>query len=167
MSIILDAPQIRRTITRLAYQLWEANFGETALRLVGLAGGGGQRLAELLRAELAQVCPALRVELTSLALHKDAPVANPVTLTPPADSFVDEVVVVVDDVLNTGRTLAYAVAEVLRRQPRRVQTLLLVDRHHPQFPIAATFTGLSLATTLANHVRVELPENGEFSAWLV
>lgn len=165
MPLILTDQQIRRRITRLSYQLWEANFGEPALRLVGI-GGGGYRLAELLQAELAVVAPSLQVALTRLTLAKEAPLTTPPTLEPATTTLADEVVIIVDDVLNTGRTLAYAVAEVLRHHPRRVQTLLLVDRHHPQFPVAATFTGLSLSTTLAEHVRVELPETGEFGAWL-
>lgn len=163
---ILTDSQIRHRITRLAWQLWEANFGAEALRLVGISGSG-YRLAELLATELKAVAPDLRTHLARLTLDKAAPLTQPVTLVPGAESLVGERIVLIDDVLNTGRTLAYALAEILRLDPERVQTLLLIDRQHPRFPIAATFTGLSLATTLADHIRVELPESGEFNAFLV
>ncbi len=163
-QILTDA-QIRRRLTRLAYQLCEANYGTDALHLVGIAGGG-DRLAVLLQAELATVQPALRVQVSSLALHKEAPLEAAPTLEPSADTLAGQIVILIDDVLNSGRTLAYALADVLRRAPARVQTLLLVDRHHPAFPVAATFAGLSLSTTLAEHVTVALPEAGEFGAWL-
>ncbi len=166
MTPILSDLQIRRRITRLAYQLWEANFGLTDLRLIGIHGGG-YRLAELLTAELARIHPTLRLTLSRLTLHKPEPLAQPLTLDLPTDSLHNETVVLIDDVLNSGRTLAFALAEVLRRNPARIQTLLLVDRQHPTFPVAATFTGLTLATTLAEHVRVELPESGEFGAWVL
>lgn len=164
-SPILTDPQIRHCITRLAWQLWEANFGAEALRLVGISGSG-YRLAELLATELQAVAPNLRTDLTRLSLDKEAPLTQPVPLVPSAVSLAGERVVLIDDVLNTGRTLAYALAEILRLDPDRVQTLLLIDRQHPRFPVAATFTGLSLATTLADHIRVELPESGAFAAWL-
>jgi pyrimidine operon attenuation protein / uracil phosphoribosyltransferase len=165
MTPILSDLQIRQRITRLAYQLWEANFGTPALRLVGIHGGG-YRLAELLTAELTRINPALQLTLTLLTLHKPEPLAQPLTLDPAPESLHGETVVLIDDVLNSGRTLAFALAEVLRRNPARIQTLLLVDRQHPAFPVAATFTGLTLATTLADHVRVELPADGVFGAWL-
>ncbi|MBC7446896.1 MAG: phosphoribosyltransferase [Hymenobacteraceae bacterium] len=166
MTPILTDTDIRRRLTRLAWQLWEANFGAKALHLVGIAGGG-DRLAELLAAELAVVAPAVRLTRTRLTLDKKAPLASPIHFVPAATSFAAETIVLIDDVLNSGRTLAFALAEVVRGNPARVQTLLLVDRQHPAFPVAATFTGLTLATTPADHVRVELPDDGEFGAWLV
>ena len=163
---ILTHEQIRQRITRLAYEIWEANFGAAALRLVGVHRNG-YRLAELLAAELRVVAPDLTLHLTRLTLEKDAPLRSAVVLEPPLTSLANERVVLVDDVLNSGRTLAYALPPLLALAPDRVQTLLLVDRHHPRFPVAATFTGLSLSTTLAERVEVELPETGDFAAWLV
>ncbi len=166
MALLLTDTDIRRRLTRLAWQLWETNFGASALRLVGIAGGG-YRLAELLAAELAAVAPAVHLTLTRLTLNKQEPLAGPMTLEPATESLAGETVVLIDDVLNSGRTLAFALAETLRRDPARVQTLLLVDRQHPAFPVAATFSGLTVATTATDHVRVELPASGEFGAWLV
>ncbi len=165
MTLILSDADIRRRLTRLAWQLWEVNFGAAALHLVGIADSG-YRLAELLAAELATVAPQLHLTRTRLSLDKTAPLASPIELTPPMASFANETVVLIDDVLNSGRTLAFALAEVLRLNPAGVHTLLLVDRQHPTFPVAATFSGLTLATTPAEHVRVELPTEGEFGAWL-
>jgi pyrimidine operon attenuation protein / uracil phosphoribosyltransferase len=166
MTQILTSSNIRSRLTRLAWQLWETNYKVPTLRLVGI-GGGGNRLAELLSEELATVAPNVHLVHTRLSLHKDSPLDHPIQLEPEVESFAGETVILIDDVLNSGRTLAFALAEILRRNPERVQTLLLVDRQHPEFPIAATFSGLTLTTTQADHVRVELPENGEFGAWLM
>lgn len=167
MTIILTDADIRRRLTRLAWQLREANFDAPALHLVGIDGGGGYRLAELLTAELATAAPNVLLHLTRLTLDKADPLRGaPIALAPPIEAFGPAPVVLVDDVLNSGRTLAYALAEVLRRGAARVQTVLLVDRQHPAFPVAATFSGLTLATTDAEHVRVELPAGGEFGAWV-
>ncbi len=166
MTPILTTADIQHRLTRLAWQLWEANFGAEGLHLIGI-GRGGYRLAELLVPELAAIAPHLRLTRTRLTLNKVAPLAQPMRLDPPAASLAGETVVLLDDVLNSGRTLAFVLAEILRRDPQRVQTLLLVDRQHPEFPVAATFSGLTLATTVTDHICVELPADGAFGAWLV
>jgi pyrimidine operon attenuation protein/uracil phosphoribosyltransferase len=73
-------------------------------------------------------------------------------------------VLLTDDVLNSGRTMAFALSYLLDFQPAMVKTAVLVDRDHKTFPIAADYCGLRLATSLEDHVRVEL--NGRFGAWL-
>lgn len=164
-SQILDATQIRQKITRIAFEIYEHNFEETALVLVGVAPNG-YVLAELLQQELQKISP-ISVHLHRLELNKTAPSKETLSLNPELGNLQNKVVILVDDVLNTGRTLAYSLPLFLDAQARKIEIATLVNRHHPLFPVAATYTGYSLATTLNEHIEVTFPEDGNFGAYLV
>ncbi|PRY16301.1 pyrimidine operon attenuation protein/uracil phosphoribosyltransferase [Pontibacter ummariensis] len=156
-NLILDRQQIEQKITRIAYEIYEQNFEAEELVLAGIHPNG-YTLAEMLMKRLQQVS-TLKVQLLRVTLDKTAPLEQPVELSPKEVSLQDKAVVIVDDVLNTGKTLAYTLHTFLPRNPRKVEIATLVDRHHPLFPVAATYTGYSLATTLNEHVLVRLNED--------
>lgn len=164
-SQILDAGQIRQKITRMAFEIYERNFEETELVLVGIAQNGFF-FAELLARELQKISP-VAVSLHRLDLHKPNPSAAAITVNPEPRNLQNKVVIITDDVLNTGKTLAYSLPLFLDAQARKLEIATLIDRHHPLFPVAATYTGYSLATTLKEHVEVTFPEDGNFGAFLV
>ena len=164
-SQILNTAQIRQKITRIAFEIYESNFEETDLVLVGVAPNG-YILAELLHRELQQISP-LALQLHRLELNKTAPSSQKLVLTPSLENLQNKVVILVDDVLNTGKTLAYSLPLFLEAQARKIEIATLIDRHHTLFPVAATYTGYSLATTLNEHIEVTFPENGNFGAFLV
>ncbi|RAU83777.1 phosphoribosyltransferase family protein [Pontibacter arcticus] len=162
-NLILDKAQIEQKIKRIAYEIYERNFEEEELVLAGIYPNGNT-LAEMLAAQLRAISP-LKVQLLKLTLNKTSPLVDPVEIEPQYFSLTDMPVVLTDDVLNTGRTLAYALHTLLQHNPKKIEVATLVDRHHPQFPVAATYTGYSLATTLHEHVVVVLKEN-EIAAYL-
>ncbi len=74
----------------------------------------------------------------------------------PATDFTNKVIIVVDDVSNSGKTLLYALKPFLDFSPKKIQTLVLVERSHTSFPVRPDYVGLSIATTLQEHIYVEV-----------
>jgi pyrimidine operon attenuation protein / uracil phosphoribosyltransferase len=162
-NLILDQGQIQQKITRMAYEVYEQNFEEQTLVLAGIHRNG-YTLAGMLAQELEKISP-LAVTLLQVTLDKTAPLQTPVAITPENAAIENAVVIIVDDVLNTGKTLAYTLNALLPRNPKKVEIATLVNRHHTLFPVAATYTGYSLATTLRERVDVVLQES-EVAAYL-
>lgn len=153
-TLILDHERVQRKLRRIAHQLHEEHFEEQGIVLIGVAPRGqrlAQRLTELLR-EISE----LDVELLELKLDKDAPLQHPVELSADPAKLKGRVVILVDDVLMSGRTLMYAAAFLVQASPGRLSTVVLVDRLHRTFPIRADIVGLTLSTTLQEHISVEL-----------
>lgn len=163
-TLILTAEQIRQKIRRIAFQMYETNFEESALLLAGIAGEG-YVLAQALVRELGQIAP-FRVELIQLELDKTE-VAQPPVRTSRSDvDFTDKVVIVVDDVLYTGRTLAFSLQPFLSVPVRKLQVAVLVDRNYPRYPVAADYKGYELSTTLTEHVDVVLSDESRIGVYL-
>lgn len=162
--LILNRAQIEQKAMRMAYEIYERNFKEQELVLAGIHSNG-YTLAEHLAQQLQQISP-VKVQLLRVTLNKVAPLQEPVKLEPESISLQDKAVVLVDDVLNTGRTLAYSLDALLLQNPKKIEVATLVDRHHPRYPIASTYTGYSLATTINEHVEVVLQPD-EVAAYLL
>lgn len=162
---ILDRKQIQQKITRIAFEIYENNFEEPGLLLAGIHENGYQ-VARLLARQLQSISP-LQIQLAGISLHKQHPLDHPIVVEPAGLDLADRVVILVDDVLNTGKTLAYALESFLRAEVKKVETATLINRHHTRFPINATYTGMSLSTTLQEHIRVVLTDNEQFGAYLV
>ncbi|ALI99691.1 phosphoribosyltransferase family protein [Rufibacter tibetensis] len=161
---ILDHHQILQKIKRMAFEIYEQNFEEKQLVLAGIHENG-YFLAELLAKELREISP-LDVQLMEVTLHKTEPLTHDIVISPALSSLQDTAVVLVDDVLNTGKTLAYTLREFLDKDCKKLEIATLINRHHTLYPISATYTGYSLATTLREHIRVVLKEN-EWNAYLL
>ncbi len=153
-TLVLDHERVQRKLERIAVQLHEENHEEKAIVLVGIAPRGA-RLAQRL-ADLIAEGSGPRIELVELRLDKHRPLEAPVELGVPLDRLKDRVVVLVDDVLMSGRTLMYAVAHLVRVPLKKLTTVVLVDRRHRSFPIRADIVGLTLSTTMQEHISVEL-----------
>jgi pyrimidine operon attenuation protein/uracil phosphoribosyltransferase len=162
-NLILDKAQIQQKIVRMAYQIYEKNFEEQELVLAGIHENG-YTLAEML-AEKLQAISGIKVQLLRVTLNKTQPLQAPVELAPEQLLLTDKVVVLVDDVLNTGKTLAYTLNSFLPHNPKKLEVATLINRHHPLYPVASTYTGYSLATTLNEHVLVQLSEEN-YGAYL-
>jgi pyrimidine operon attenuation protein/uracil phosphoribosyltransferase len=154
---LLSAEQCRQKIRRIAYQLWEENFQEKEILLAGVKNRGVQ-LAELLAEELKELS-GLQVHTTWVRLNKDNPVHDEITVgVNPAD-WQDKVVVIVDDVAHTGKTLLYAIKPFMGYTYKRLQIAVLVDRAHKSYPVHADFVGFSLATTLQDNIEVNFTKD--------
>lgn len=155
-TLVLDHDQVQRKLRRIAHQLHEEYHMEQELYLVGIAPRGHE-LAQRLGGMLTQFTP-LKVHTLALTIHKDAPLEHPITLSGQVDQVKGRVVVLVDDVLMSGLTLMHAAAHLVQAAPRKLTTVVLVDRLHRKFPIRADIVGLTLSTTLQEHISVELGE---------
>lgn len=89
-----------------------------------------------------------------IRLNKEVPYESPVAFSADIKTFENKVIIVVDDVLNTGRTFSYSLAPFLSIPVKKLQVAVLIDRNYRKFPIAADYKGYELSTTIADHVEV-------------
>lgn len=148
---ILDATTAALKLERMAYEIVEENIDETELILAGIRDNGSV-IARSIQQELAKIS-SLKTKLISLQLDKKHPTT--VELSENLD-FNGKVVVVIDDVSNSGKTMLYALKPLLEFRPKKIETLVLVERSHKIFPVNSDFVGLSVATTLQEHIFVEV-----------
>ena len=98
----------------------------------------------------------LNTQLFEIEINKEEPWASPIGLSIPEADLKHGYIVLVDDVINSGKTMQYALIKFLQQATHSIKTLVLVDRQHRRYPIKADFVGLSLSTTLKNRVEVDL-----------
>ncbi len=154
MQEILSKQEIDKKINRLAHQLLENCFDEKQLFLGGISGNGiilANRIAEIIRKH-----SNLKVNVFEIFINKVEPWSEKTRLTAEKEELKNGYIVLVDDVLNSGKTMQYALIEILQFPTKAIKTLTLVDRTHRRFPIKANFVGLSLSTTLKDRVEVIL-----------
>ncbi|MCU0441034.1 MAG: phosphoribosyltransferase [Bacteroidia bacterium] len=151
---ILNDAQVKQIIKRIAYQIYENHFNNKELIIGGIAGRGAT-VAQLIYDELVSISK-LNIQLVTVSLDKDNPTGGSVTLSSENTKIEGKSVIVIDDVLNTGRTLVYALTPFIRAKAKRIQVGVLVDRNHKNFPVAADYIGMQLSTTLQEHVDVRI-----------
>ena len=151
---LLGERQIRQKIQRLAVQIIEANYREDEIVLAGI-NDNGMRFARLL-AEQMTIHGLPSVFLTRIRLNPAAPLEGSIEIEAPEQQLEGKVIIIVDDVANTGRTIFFACRPIMETLPKKVQVAVLVDRTHKSFPISVDFVGLSLATTLKQNIDVHL-----------
>ncbi len=150
---ILTHQQILHKINRIAYQIYEANVDESQIVLAGIEGGGLDFARKIKRA-LEKICPA-EILLCKVGMDKSNPLTSPVTTSLKVSEYQDRSIVLVDDVLKSGTTLIFGVKHFLETPLKQLKTAVLVDRNYKRFPVKADFKGLSLSTSLEEHVRVD------------
>ncbi|MGB5189276.1 phosphoribosyltransferase family protein [Robiginitalea sp.] len=150
---ILTHQQILHKINRIAYQIYEANVDETQIVLAGIEGGGLDFARKIKRA-LEKICTA-EILLCKVGMDKANPLTSPVTTSLKVSEYQDRSIVLVDDVLKSGTTLIFGVKHFLETPLKQLKTAVLVDRNYKRFPVKADFKGLSLSTSLEEHVRVD------------
>ncbi len=150
-TIILSDIAIQNRIRRIAYQIYEVNSDEKELILAGIAVNGAV-LAEKIAGVLKQISP-LKIKVCTLTIDKKNPL-NSITASLDATEYIHKSVVLVDDVLHSGSTLMYAVRHFLAVPLKQLKTVVLVDRNHKKFPVKVDFKGISLSTSLQDHVEV-------------
>lgn len=153
-TVVLNATQVSQKIDRLAFQIHENTYNEKEIIIAGIAGNGF-KLAELLAQRLANLSD-VKVTLVSVKVNKRDPLAVDASVAIEKADVEDRVVILVDDVLNSGKTLIYGIRHFLQVRLKALRTVALVDRDHKRFPVKADYVGLVLSTTLQEHVRVEL-----------
>lgn len=161
-NYILTKDKIEKIVRRLAFEIAERNSEEKHILLAGIRENG-LVIAQKLQMLLTDIFQGQITVMDILVDDKRRP--GKITLSS-TQNFDDCVVVVVDDVANSGKTMLYALKPFLQDQPKSIQTLALVDRTHKTFPVHTDYVGYAVATTLEEHIFVEV-ENDEISgAWL-
>lgn len=150
-TLLLSPTQVTQKLQRIALEIKEKTFGHQKIILVGIAESGLQ-LAHIIADILLQNNSAM--EVFSIKVNKPNPLAEPVICSIDKEKLVNSTVILVDDVQNSGRTMIYAVQYFLQFPVYAIQTCVLVDRLHNLFPVSADYVGLSLSTTLKEHVTV-------------
>ncbi len=149
-NYILDEARAAKKLRRMAYEIIENNTGAQQLVLAGIRESGTvmARNIQQLLAEISTV----ETDLFVVTLDKHFPTT--VTLSKEGN-FDDKIIIVIDDVAMSGKTLLYAMQPFLAFHPQKIQTLVLVERSHKAFPVKPDYVGLSIATTLQEHIYVE------------
>ncbi|GMQ31248.1 phosphoribosyltransferase family protein [Algoriphagus confluentis] len=156
MSTVLNHKQIGQKLTRMAYQIFERNIHSSGLVFAGISGMG-MVLARLLAEELEKISP-LTVEVIQVLLDKSHVAESEVEISPEIE-LSGKTIIIVDDVLNTGKTLVYAMKPFLDFEIQKMEIAVLVNRSHGLFPVRPDYTGFELATTLNEHIQVDFSEN--------
>lgn len=160
-NYILDRSTAARKLERMAYEIVENNLTEEQVLLVGIKENGSiiaHNIQELLR----QIS-SIGSELIHLSLDKRSP--GEIKLSREVD-FTGKVIIVIDDVANSGKTMLYALKPFLGFHPKKIQTLVMVERTHKAFPVNSDYVGVSVATTLQEHIYVEVDGSIVTGAWM-
>lgn len=151
-TIILDSVTLRHKIRRIAFQIYESNIDEQEIVIAGIEKNGFV-FAERLVTQLREISP-LKILLCKVKVDKKHPL-NPIQTSISPDEYQNKSLVLVDDVLNSGTTLMYAVKHFLEVPLKQFKTSVLINRNHKKFPVKADFKGVSLSTSLQEHVEVD------------
>jgi pyrimidine operon attenuation protein / uracil phosphoribosyltransferase len=163
-TLILNEAQVRQKIKRIAYEIYENNLLEEEVIVAGIYDKG-YMLAQMIKPVLEEIS-GMKVVLVKVMLDKFTPQQTEISLDCDTAILEKKSVVLVDDVLNTGRTLAYSLKPFLNIGIKKLQTAVMVNRRHKLFPVSADFTGYELSTTLEEHITVELEENKKIGVYL-
>lgn len=155
-SIILNNQQINHKIKRIAFQIYENNINEKSIILAGIAKNGFI-LAKKLKKALEGISN-IKVTLCEVKINKKNPLEK-IETSLNSNEYKNMSLVLVDDVLSSGTTLMYAVKHFLEVPLKQFKTAVLVNRNHKKYPIKADFKGLSLSTSLQEHITVEFNKN--------
>lgn len=157
---ILNTNQIKKIVKRIAYQIHENNLDYPEIILIGVHKNG-YTLAEKINKELKQISKS-NIKLVSIKINKKNPLEE-IELDCKKEYLKNKVIVLVDDVLHTGKTLIYCVKHLLEITPKNFNSVVLIDRNHKKFPIKVDFKGISLSTFISDHVEVVFEDNNSYA----
>ena len=148
---ILSKEVVEKKLRRMAFEILENNIDEKEIIFAGIRESGSV-VAKVIRQMLAEIS-SIKTELITITLDKKEP--TDVSLSRSID-LNGKVIILIDDVSNSGKTLLYALKPFIEFHPKKIQTLVLVERTHTSFPVRPDYVGLSIATTLQEHIFVEV-----------
>lgn len=161
-NIILNNTEVLNKIRRIAYQIYEVNYEEKEIIIAGIADNGyflAQKIATILE-EISE----MKISICKVKINKKAPLETIHTDLAPED-YQNKSLVLVDDVLHSGTTLIYAIKHFLEVPIKKFKTAVLVNRNHKKYPVKADFKGISLSTSIREHVVVDFKQD-EIIAYL-
>jgi pyrimidine operon attenuation protein/uracil phosphoribosyltransferase len=159
--LILNSTQIQQKIDRIAYQILEDNFDEQEILIAGILPRGNY-VAQRLKDVLDKIAP-FSSRLLTIELEKQSSSLHAKTDFDVAECN-NKVIVLVDDVLNSGKTLAYGFGVFLDVPLKKLRTVVLIDRNHKSFPVTTDYAGIALSTVIKEHVDVVIDVAGQEDA---
>ncbi len=162
-NLILNTVQVNQKIKRIAYQIYESNSNEEEVIIAGIIGNGfifAQKLVAILK----EISP-LKVTICQVNINKKVPLET-VSTSLEVNDYRNKSLVLVDDVLSSGTTLIYGVRHFLEVPLKNFKTAVLVNRNHKKYPVKADFKGISLSTSIKEHIQIDFIGN-ETKAYLV
>ncbi len=164
MQLILNSDEIHQKLVRIAHQIIETTYDIEKFYLGGITGNGflmAKEISELIRKNSSQ-----EVVVFEIKVNKEKPWSEDITLSIDEKELTGGYILLCDDVLNSGKTMQYALIRFLQQPTLAIKTVAMVDRKHRRYPIKADFVGLSLSTTLKDTVEI-ISKNGAYEAYLV
>lgn len=161
-NIILNHKEINHKIRRIAFQIYESNVNEKEVVLAGIESNG-YIFAKKLKSVLEKISD-IQVILCKVIIDKKNPLLE-IKTSLSTEDYHNKSLVLVDDVLNSGTTLIYGVKHFLNVPLKQFKTAVLINRNHKKYPVKADFKGISLSTSLHEHVQINL-EGKNFEAYL-
>lgn len=162
-NYILSAATASKKLQRMAYEIVEQNIEDNSDLILAGIQENGVVLAHIIAAHLKDIYSG-RIKVIEISLNKRIP--GEIVLSEELN-FDDTVIILIDDVTNSGKTLLYALKPFLAYHPKKIQTLTLVERSHKLFPVTSDYVGISLASTLQEHIFVEVDGENVLGAYLV
>lgn len=159
--LILSASDSKMKLERIAFEIYENNFQEEEIILAGIFDKGFL-MAELLLFYLNKIDSSIIVTLIKVSLDKFSPTQSTIELDVSFEYLNNKSIILIDDVLNSGRTLAYSLRPFLKSEIKKIQIAVLINRGHKSFPVSADYVGYELSTTLMEHIDVRF-ENKEIT----
>lgn len=161
---ILNDRQIKQKIKRLAIEIYERNYKETSVVLAGI-NNKGMEMAKMIQKQLHENTKIV-ADIIQIKLNPAAPIRDKITMDPLDIKIQNKVVIITDDVANTGRTIFFAFKPLLEKLPKKVEVAVMVERTHKRFPVSVDYVGLSLATTLQDNINVEIANKDDMAVFL-
>ncbi|MCT4580756.1 MAG: phosphoribosyltransferase family protein [Flavobacteriales bacterium] len=161
---ILSPLQVEQKLQRIARELIELHYNKDEIVIIGISDRG-VKIATKIYDILSQISQ-LKLSFLKLTLNKDIPNSSAIELSGSKKELENKCVVLIDDVLNSGKTLIHAASFLLEENISQLNTVVLVDRRHRLFPIRADFVGLTLSTTLKEHISVVEVSENQFEVYL-
>ena len=158
---VLDEDQILRICNRFAFQILENSIHSDVIHIIGIKEKGFD-IAKIVERELKSITKK-NISLSSIKIDKKNPKDSVLS-----DSNLNkniDTIFLIDDVLNTGKTLIYSLSFLLKFNFKSIKTLVLIDRNHKQFPIKVDYKGISLSTNINDNIKL-LNDNKELKAIL-
>ena len=154
-TILLSKFQIQAKIDRIVHQIHELCHSEEEVIICGIIPGNGSIIANRVANQLESVS-SIKIKRTTIEINKDNPLADKINCELRSEDYANKTIIIVDDVSNSGKTLMYAAKYFLESPIKAIRPLVLVDRNHSVYPIKPSFVGLTVSTTLQDHIHVEI-----------
>lgn len=167
LTQIISPEKVMQKIKRIAFEIAEDNYDEPEIVIAGICKDTeGYAFANLLYDELKKISSS-HIVLTHVELDKQNPGDSVVELNLTEEQIDNQVIILADDVSNTGRTLLYAIKPLLSYSPKKIRSAVLVERKHKLFPVTPDYVGLSLSTTIHEHIKVVLSDTSKAGVYLM